>query len=296
MHKPIKLSKISQTQKDIALDLFFMTVGCFIFAASVAVFTAPNKMAPGGVSGIATLLYYTIGSPIGITTLLLNVPLFIFGFKFIGGRFFIKTFYCTIVSSLAVDLLNFLPKYQGNMLLAALYGGIISGIGLGLVFMRGSTTGGTDILSRLIKLKLPHIPMGRMLMVIDALIIIVSIAIFKSVDSGLYALINIFASSKIIDAILYGSDTGKMVLVISNNNNEIAKTIISEIDRGVTMLKGRGFYTGTEREVLLCAVRRQEAVEVRKIVRRTDPSAFIIMCEAGDVIGEGFKPITKEDI
>lgn len=296
--KKLTLPKVGNRQKEIALDAVFFTVGCFIFSASVAIFTAPNKMAPGGASGIATLLYYTIGTPIGVMIFVLNIPLFILSLRFIGGSFVVKSIICTAITSVGVDILGFLPKYDGshgNMLLAAIYGGVLSGAGLALVFLRGSTTGGTDIASRLLKLKWPHVPMGRMMMLIDAVIITVSIFVFKSIDSGLYAIIQLFVSSKVIDIILYGSDTGKMVIVISEHNEEIAKAITSQIDRGVTLLKGRGYYTGTDREVLMCAVRRPQTPKVRSIVRMYDPAAFIIMCEAGDVIGEGFKPITKDD-
>lgn len=298
MKKSLTLPKLSPKKKEIALDVLFLTAGCLIYSASVAIFTAPNKMAPGGVTGIATILYYTIGTPIGLMIFILNIPLFILGFKFIGGKFMVMSITCTAITSVGVDLLNFLPKYNANgnnMLLAALYGGVLSGVGLALVFLRGATTGGTDIASRLLKLKWPHVPMGRMMMIIDTIIILTSVFVFKSVDSGLYALIQLFASSKVIDIILYGLDTGKMVLVISDKNDEIAKKITVELDRGVTMLKGRGFYTDTDREVLMCAVRRPQVSQVRAIVRVIDPSAFIIMCEASDVIGEGFKPITKED-
>lgn len=298
MKKSLTLPKLSPKKKEIALDVLFLTAGCLIYSASVAIFTAPNKMAPGGVTGIATILYYTIGTPIGLMIFILNIPLFILGFKFIGGKFMVMSITCTAITSVGVDLLNFLPKYNANgnnMLLAALYGGVLSGVGLALVFLRGATTGGTDIASRLLKLKWPHVPMGRMMMIIDTIIILTSVFVFKSVDSGLYALIQLFASSKVIDIILYGLDTGKMVLVISDKNDEIAKKITVELDRGVTMLKGRGFYTDTDREVLMCAVRRPQVSQVRAIVRVIDPSAFIIMCEASDVIGEGFKPFTKED-
>ena len=293
-----KLKKLHINKKDIALDALFLTVGCLIYSASVSMFSAPNKIAPGGVTGIATILYYSFGTPIGVMIFVLNIPLFILGFRFIGGRFIIKSIACTAITSVAVDALWFLPKYygnHGNMLLASLYGGVLAGVGLGLVFLRGSTTGGTDIASRLLKLKWPHVPMGRMMFMIDCIIITASIIAFKSVDSGLYAMITLFVSSRVIDIILYGSDNGKMVLVISEKNDEIAKRIGEEIDRGVTMLKGRGFYTGKERDVLLCAVRRPETAKLRSLVRSTDPSAFIILCEASDVIGEGFKPITKDD-
>lgn len=295
MHlKHINLPKISEKRKNLILDILFLGLGCFIYSASVSIFTAPNKIAPGGVTGIATILYYTIGTPIGVMILVLNIPLFLLGFKFIGGKFIVKTLICTAITSVAVDALWFLPKYQGNMILVSLYGGVLSGIGLGLIFIRGATTGGTDVASRLLKLKWPHVPMGRMMMCLDGIIILASIIAFKSVDSGLYAMINLFVSSKVIDTLLYGSDTGKMVLVISDKYDEIAQKIVSELDRGVTLLKGRGYYTGSEREVLMCALRRPQAARIRAIVRKIDPSAFIIMCEAGDVIGEGFKPITKE--
>ena len=295
MNKFINLTKFGQKQKELALDTLFLTVGCFIYSASVAIFTAPYKMAPGGVAGISTLLYYTIGTPLGVMIFVLNIPLFILGFKYIGGEFIIKSIICTALSSVGVDLLSFIPIYHGSMLLASLYGGVLSGAGLGLVFLRGATTGGTDIASRLLKIKWAFVSMGRMMMGIDMIVILASIIVFKSIDSGLYSMIHLFVSSKVIDVILYGADTGKMVLVVSNKNEEIAKTITLELDRGVTMLKGRGFYSGNDCDVLLCAVRRQQTARIRSIVRTTDPAAFIIMCEAGDVIGEGFKPITKDD-
>ena len=294
----LSLKNITEKQKELVFDVIFMTLGCLIYSASVSIFTAPNKMAPGGITGIATLLHYTIGTPIGIMIFVLNIPLLIFAFRYINGNFIIKTIICTALTSVSVDLLSFLPKYDGshgNMLLAALYGGLLSGTGLALVFLRGATTGGTDVASRLLKLKWAHIPMGRMMMGIDCVVILISLIVFKSIDSGLYALIELFVSSKVIDTILYGSDTGKMVLVISDKYEEIAKILTSELNRGITFLKSRGYYTGRDREVLLCAVRRPQTARLRAIVRKIDPQAFIIMCEAGDVIGEGFKPITKDD-
>lgn len=298
-NKPL-LSKIPEKRKNIALDTIYYTFGCLIYSASVTIFTAPNKMAPGGITGIATITYYTWKVPIGIMIFLLNIPLFIAGFKLIGGKFMLKSLICTIGTSVGVEMLNFLPKYIAKtgdqMLLAALYGGILSGVGLALVFLRGATTGGTDIASRLLKLRWPYVTMGRMMIFVDFTIIIVSVVVFKSVDSGLYALIQLFVSSKVIDLILYGADTGKMFVIISEKNNEIAKKIMDTLDRGVTLLKGRGVYTGADKEVLICAVRRQETSKLRVIVKETDETAFLIMCDASDVIGEGFKPITKDEL
>lgn len=284
--------------KTLLLDSLFFIAGTFLFSISVSMFSAPNNLAPGGLTGIATILHYLIRVPVGTTSLILNIPLFILGLRFIGGEFIIKSIICTVLVSIEVDATTFLPIYDGshgNMLLAALYGGVLSGIGLALVFLRGGTTGGTDIGSRLFKLKYKHVPMGQGIMILDAGIILLSVVVFKSVDSGLYAMIELFVSARVIDAILYGSDTGKMILVISDKYNEISEAITVEMNRGVTLLKGHGYYTGREREVLLCAVRRPESPTLRAIVRRVDPNAFMIMCESNEVIGEGFKPITKED-
>jgi uncharacterized membrane-anchored protein YitT (DUF2179 family) len=278
------------------LDFIFCTFGATLYSISVTVFTAPNQIAPGGITGIATVLFYLFKTPIGTMIFILNIPLFILGLRFIGGSFIVKTIVSTAFTSIIIDVLNAfpVPQYHGDKLLAAVYGGVISGAGLALVFLRGSTTGGTDIASRLLKLKFRHISMGRMMLIIDFFVIIFAAVAFRSVDSALYAMIAIFTSSRVIDSILYGSDNGKMAVVISKNNDEIAKAIINDMSRGLTILKGKGYYTGAEREVIMCAVRRPEAARLRTIVKKIDPNAFIIMCEAGEIIGEGFKPINKE--
>ncbi|HEX3026649.1 MAG TPA: YitT family protein [Clostridia bacterium] len=295
------INKISQKispekAKEYFWDFIFILAGSIIYSASVAVFTAPNNIAPGGITGIATILNYLIHTPIGLMYLILNIPLLVLSFKLISREFIVKTLLCTVLTSVFVDgMALFVPTYTHSMLLAALYGGILSGVGLGLVFLRGATSGGSDVISRLMRLKFKHVPMGKMMMVIDSLIVILSTFVFKSVDSGLYAFITIFTCSKVIDAMIYGSETGQMMLVISEKNEMIANKIMDELSRGVTMLKGRGFYTGHEKDVLMCTVRRPETAKLRSIVRNADPNAFIVSCEASEVIGEGFKPITKED-
>lgn len=291
------MSSLKKTKPyDIMMDAVFCFFGSLIYSASVAMFTAPNKIAPGGVTGISTVLFYLIHTPIGVMIFVLNIPLFILGLRFIGGPFMVKSIICTTMTSVFVDLMEatHFYKYTGNMLLAALYGGILSGTGLGLIFLRGGTSGGSDIGSRLLKLKFKHVSMGRMMMILDAMVIIASAIVFRNVESGLYALISIFASSRVIDSILYGSDNGKMAVIISKDPDALANAIIGELGRGLTLLKGKGYYTGQERDVIMCAVRRSEAAQLRTVIRKIDPSAFIIMCEASEVIGFGFKPITKE--
>lgn len=278
------------------LDVVFCTVGSILYGISVTVFTAPNQIAPGGITGISTVLFYLFKTPIGTMIFILNIPLFILGLRFIGGSFIVKTIACTALTSVVIDVFTAfqMPVYHGDKLLAAVYGGVISGAGLALVFLRGATTGGTDVASRLLKLKFRHISMGRMMLIIDFFVIVFASIVFRSVDSALYAIISIFTSSRVIDSILYGSDNGKMAVIISKNNDLISKAIINDMNRGLTILKGKGYYTGAEREVIMCAVRRPEAAMLRTIIKKVDPNAFIIMCEAGEIIGEGFKPINKE--
>lgn len=283
-----------QQAYEIAKDVAFFILGSALYSLSVAVFTAPNKIAPGGLTGVATILYYAIGTPVGTTMFVLNLPLFLLGFRYIGVRFIGRTVICTALVAVMTDWMSVLPAYHSNLLLAVLYGGVLSGAGLGLIFLRGATTGGSDVASRLLRIRFPYVPMGRMMLLLDILIIGVSAIVFHSLDSALYAVICSFTSSRVIDGILYGADTGRMVLVISDHNDDISRAILNDMERGVTLLKGKGVYTGREREVLLCAVRRSEAAKLRGILRRTDPAAFVIMCEAGEVIGEGFSPISKD--
>jgi uncharacterized membrane-anchored protein YitT (DUF2179 family) len=282
---------------EIFRDFAFYILGSMLYSASVSVFTAPNKIAPGGVTGVSTILHYAFGLPIGVMIFVLNIPLFLLAMRFIGGRFIVRTVICTALISAFIDIFGILPRYEytGNMLLASLYGGLIAGSGLGLIFLRGATTGGTDTASKLIRLRYPYIPMGRIMMAIDLMVVLAAAIYFRSVNDALYAIITIFVSSKVIDSILYGSDTGRMVMIVSEKNEELANCISEEVNRGITILKGRGYYSGAEKDVIMCAVRRSEAPRLRAITRRIDPSAFIIMCEAGDVIGEGFKPINKMD-
>ncbi|MDR3644803.1 MAG: YitT family protein [Clostridia bacterium] len=207
------------------LDAVFCVVGSFIYGVSVSFFTAPNKIAPGGVTGISTILFYLVHTPIGVMIFVLNIPLFVLGLRFIGGSFMVKSIICTALTSVSVDGINAamaamgISAYHGNDILAALYGGVLSGLGLAMVFLRNATTGGTDIASRLLKIKFPQVSMGRMMLIIDAFIIAFSAIAFRSIDSALYAMIAIFTSSRVIDSVLYGADTGRMAIIISKNND-----------------------------------------------------------------------------
>jgi uncharacterized membrane-anchored protein YitT (DUF2179 family) len=279
-------------------DVLFFFAGSLIYSISVNVFTAPNRIAPGGVTGISIMLNYLFQLPIGGISLMLNIPIFVWAIVEIGYKLVGKTMIATVFLSLSIDLVGMIiPKYHGDHMLAAIFGGILEGIGLSLVFMRGGTTGGTDMIARVLSRHVPHFSMGRLMLLVDTAVIVTSAIVFRSIESALYAVIAIFVATRIIDAILYGTDigTGKILYIMSDANDAIAKDILTDMERGVTVLKSRGGYSGREGEVLLCAVRRDEVFKVKEIVHSIDNNAFIIIGDAGEITGEGFRQIKTDD-
>ncbi len=266
-----------------------ITLGCFIVAVGFNMFLVPNKIAPGGVSGIATVIYHRFGFPMGITMLIINIPLFIAGFRYLGGAFGIKTFYATIMLSVFVDVSTGLPVLTHDLLLAAIFGGMIIGAGLGLTIYSNSTTGGTDLLAMLLSRLIHGISVGRILLIIDGVVVTFAAISFNNYELGLYAAMTIYLAAKLIDEIVEGADHAKGVYIISAKEQEIAQKLMSR-DRGVTALHGRGMYTGTEREVLFCIIRNREIPKVKRVIREIDPEAFVFVTQVSEVLGEGFKP------
>ncbi|WP_312640586.1 YitT family protein [Hydrogenoanaerobacterium sp.] len=273
-------------------DIIFDIVGASLYAVGVHMFTAPNHIAPGGVTGIATIVNYLWGIPIGTVSLLINIPLLFLSFQLLGKSMTVKTLKSVLVMSLVLDVMGiFLPPYTKNPLLAALFGGVGIGAGLALIFMRGATTGGTDIVARLLQRKFPYLPIGRAMLMVDCVVLITSSFVYQQLESALYGLITIFTCSRVLDSLLYGVDVGKMVLVISEKSEEISKVIIHDLDRGATLLAGKGAYSGNDKYVVLSAVRKNQFHKLKNMVYDVDPRAFIIVAEAGEIMGEGFKPI-----
>lgn len=287
------------------LDYLMIVVGSIITAGSINIFLVPFKIAPGGVSGIATVLYYVSNGKfsVGITMLVLNIPLFILGMRFIGRKFVIKTLFGTVLLSLIIDLSEpftstFAQKigdmsqgviYSQDILLYSLFGGFLMGLGLGLVFRSGATTGGTDLAARIVNHFLPIFTMGETLLIIDTSIIILAAVAFKSFQLGLYAIVTLFISSKVIDAILEGVNYAKAVFIISDHSEHISAKILNNLDRGVTALEGTGMYTGNNKKVLLCILNRGQIPVLKNIVKSIDHNAFIILADVREVLGEGFK-------
>lgn len=280
------------------LDFLFILAGSVIYALSVNAFTSPNHIAPGGVTGLSTLLNFMFGTPIGLMAFLINIPIILWAILEIGYKLVVKTMMTIVISSLLIDVFSyFIPAYQGNMLLVALFAGICEGVGLSLTFIRGATTGGTDMLARLLGRRLPHLSMGKLMLAIDGVIVVISAFVYGSIENAMYACIVIFVSTKLIDAILYGTDsgTGKLFFVMSPKVRSMGDRIIKELDRTVTYLDSHGGYTKEPGETMICAVRRFEVYHIQTIIREEDRDAFVIVGDAGEITGEGFRPVRSDD-
>lgn len=288
---------MKQKAREFLLDVLYDAVGGVVFAVGLGCFVGPAQIAPGGVSGLSIIINYITGLPVGSLNMAINIPLLLLAWRFLGRRFTLKTLRSVFVQSVMIDLAGlWLPVYTGDRIMAALFGGVAIGAGLAPVFMRGSTTGGTDIVSRLIQLRFRHVSIGKLLFMVDTLVLLLSVAVFRNIETGLYGMITIYTSNRVLDGILYGLDTGKVVLVISDKNRQIAREVMDRLERGATFLQGSGAWSGQERLVLLCVVRAVQCYKVEEIVRAADPDAFLIVMEANQIAGEGFRPITSEKV
>ncbi|OPX45514.1 hypothetical protein CLHUN_08890 [Ruminiclostridium hungatei] len=287
-----------------------ITFGAAITALAINIFLVPYKIAPGGLSGLATVIFYLSGGklPVGTTMLVINIPLFFMGYKFIGRHFFVRTLYGTIVLSVIIDLTeNYMAELAKKLLvneagsattpdilLYSIIGGFLSGIGLGLVLKMEATTGGTELAAKLLNRPIRNLTIGQILLGIDALIIAFAIVAFNSVLIGLYSLVSLFITTKVIDAMVEGVDYARAVLIISERQEEISRRIMREMDRGVTELKGRGVYSGKDKNVLLCVLSRSEIPHLKEIVHSLDINAFMLLADVREVLGEGFNGVPKK--
>ena len=274
-----------------AADYCLIFLGAVLYALSVSYFTAPNDIAPGGLTGIATMLNHLFSIPIGTTVLLLNIPLFIWGAIENGRRFILRTIIATSLVSLLIDLFQ-LPDitYHGDRVIAAVFVGILYGTGLGFILLRGGSTGGTDIIARNLNRRFPYLSIGRIVLISDAVVVVLSAVVYGNIENALYAVIAIFTSSKLIDAVVFGfsRDNGKLMIVITSMPDEVTSVLTTKVNRGVTVLSARGGYSHTPRGVILCAVRPHDAYRVKAAVTDTDGEAFMITVPATAISGLGF--------
>lgn len=281
-----------ETGIDILVDIFagmVIAIGIYNFALNA-------NFPVAGFSGMAIILCHLLGIPVGAGTILLNVPVAVFCYKFLGRTFFLKSVKTTIISSILMDYVSpLLPVYDGDRLLAALCMGVLTGLGYALIFMRGSSTGGQDFISMSIKKVKPHMTLGVITFVLDMLTILLgSVLVFKDVDGFIYGLIVTYLMATVMDRIMYGIDEGKMTLIVTDKGREVSGKIDEYLDRGSTIIKGTGSYTGQEKDIVMCASNNKEMYTIKRLARQVDPKSFTIIMESNEVVGEGFKEELEE--
>lgn len=276
-------------------DYALYTVGCAVYAVAVTSLLAANEISPGGLTGIATVVQRLTGISSGITLMALNIPILILGLWRFGGKFIVRTSAVTVILSVLMSVAEaYVPPVNIDPVLAALFGGIAGGAGLGLVLLRGATTGGVDIVAKLLHRRFPHFSVGRIILILDAAVILLAAAVYKNIESALYSVVAMYASSRVMDIVLYGSDRGRMIWIVTSAPEKLCADIGGLLHRGVTVIPATGGYTGEPRSMLMCTVRPHEVSQVHRLVRECDPAAFIIVGEADEVMGEGFRAIDSE--
>lgn len=276
------------------VDLLLIVAGAAVYSVAVNVFTSPNNIAPGGVTGISIILSSLTDVPVGRLIALINVPLLIAGFIFLNKRTMIKTLFAVAVLSIMTDtvfadIAPYLAK-EGSGILAAIFGGLLMGVGQGLNYMRESTTGGTDIVIKIILRFRPQMRLGQLSMIVNACVVAAGYIVYRDLDVVMYALIAIFVEARVVDMLVYGGHECKFLMIFSDKYSEIAEKLLEE-DIGVTLLNGEGAYSGRERRVLAIAVRKGDYVRVRRTIRDTDPAAFVVITGASEVLGKGFQKL-----
>lgn len=284
-----------------AWNVIWMTArivfGAALFGLGFNLFLEPNGLNAGGLSGLAMIFTRVtkIGS-VGLLTILMNLPLFAFGGLKIGKKFVIGSLVGMLASSIALDVMALIPVPETEPLVGALYGGVLCGFGLGVVFAAGASTGGSDIIVRLLKLKWQNVPIGTIAFIFDLVVVALTGILFQDITRALYCGVAIFVSGQVVDAVVYRFDYSRVVLVISGHSDAIAETITQKLERGVTYLNGQGYYSGRDTKVILTAVKKQQLAELKQLVVQIDPDAFIIVQEAHQVLGDGFSRYSKDSL
>lgn len=278
--------------KQLALDGLFILIGSFIYAVGIDMLIAPNQLTSGGLTGLATQFNYLFDIPTGVLVLAMNIPLLILGWVKLGSKFVISTACATVVSSVLIDVVKlWIPVYHGNQLLVALFGGALTGFGLSLLYLRGTSMGGSDIVSTLINRRFSHFPIGKISLALNTVVITCSIFVYGNVEGALCSAVGAFVSSKVVDTVLVGADSGNILYIVTDNPFDMAKEIHEAVGRGATALSATGTYAGEEKRVLMCVARRHEFSKIKRVIKSIDPKAFVVVSEARQVLGNGFKEL-----
>ena len=277
------------------LEIFMFIIGAAIFSLGISIFIIPGNISVGGFTGISIILNHLFNFPVGITIIILNIPMFIICSKIFGVKFIIKTIIGVALTSVFIDLFSLghpFPNISSE--LSALFGGVLQGVGLGLVYMNGFTTGGADLVLWLLKLKFPNLTSGFLLFVVDAVIVSIAAVVLRDIEAVLYSAIAIFSYTKVVDTLLASNDRANFALIVSEKYDIIADDVTEFLGRGITVFDGKGWFTKESRTIILCVVDRSQLYNLRKIVTEHDPLAFLILIDAREVVGLGFKDIDKK--
>ena len=278
------------TLRDVLIDLVYTAVGTALVGFALSMFTVPNDIAPGGVSGLATALAYITPIRVSAWTLMMNIPLMIAAWRKLGPRAIFFTLIATLLLSFFIEIGDrFLPKYCSDTLVASLMGGVVSGLGMGMLFIRGISTGGTDLLALILKKLLPNLPTGTLLMFVDATVVVIATLIFRDFDVAIYSAITIYVCSKVIDTLTQGVDYAKVIYTVSSHGEEIARALNENTDRGSTLIPAFGGYTGEGKHIVMTVTRRSVVAQTLRLIRQTDPKSFSFVMDSTEVHGEGFR-------
>lgn len=278
------------------IDYAEITIASLLYSIAVSLFLDPNALAPGGVTGIAIIMNRIMGLETGTLVLFINIPIIALGTWKFGLRFILSTMYCTTLTSGLINLLAPFGAATTDPFLAAVAGGALMAVGIGLVFKAGATTGGTDIIVKLLRLRFPYLKTGALFLITDALIVAASAFVFKNMDVALYAGLVVFINSVLLDLVLYGRDGAKLIFIISDRHEAITKRLLADLEIGVTYISGSGAYSGKEKNVIMCVMKKQISPRAEIIVREEDPGAFMIVTSATEIFGEGYKSIYSEKL
>jgi len=281
-----------QTKNEQVKSYLLIALGCVLGGAAYPLFLVPNNIAPGGLTGVATIFNYLWNWPVGLVSIVLNLPLFLISFRSMGGVFVFRSFVATVLFSVCIDLIQ-LPPLIDDMLLASVYGAILLGLGLGLIMRGGATTGGSDMIARMVNKRFPLLTVGTFLFIVDCCVILAA-GFTMSAEKALYALINIFVSAKVVDLVLAGFGSAKACFIITGQAERIADRILHELDRGATLVPAKGAYSKEDRTVLISVVSNAEVIPLKRIVRSEDEKAFVFISDTHETLGEGFANLSGE--
>lgn len=283
-------------KKSVIMTIFNIILGSICYSAGIGLFLNPNRIAPGGVMGIAMILNYVVGVETGTWFFLLNIPIVLFGWYKFGSKFIVLSFFSISINSFLTNVFQSLPVITENTLLAAVAGSVLVGTGIGWIFKSGATTGGMDIFIKALRQKYPAIKTSTFFLTIDMIVVILSGVVFSDFDIVIYALITVMLSGKVLEFVLYGKDEANLIYIVSDEPDKMVERLLAELKVGVTTLVGQGAYRKKEKRIIMCVMKKRETPKLEEIVKEEDPEAFLIISSAKEIYGQGYKNIMYEKI